>query len=77
MTTIGRAFTGHGNRLTPIRLILASAVMAEHAIVVTQGPGFLPPLAVHGWSISFAAVNGFFILSGFRIAGVYIPCKPN
>jgi len=69
MTTIGRAFTGHGNRLTPIRLILAAAVMAEHAIIVTQGPGYLPPLAVHGWSISFAAVNGFFILSGFLIAG--------
>lgn len=66
--TIGAAFCGRDNRLTPIRLALASAVLAEHAIIVTQGPLPPPPMAINGWSLSYAAVNAFFILSGFLIA---------
>ena len=48
--------------------MLATAVLAEHAIIVTQGPLPPPPLAINGWSLSYAAVNAFFILSGFLIA---------
>jgi peptidoglycan/LPS O-acetylase OafA/YrhL len=66
--TIADAFTSRHNRLTPIRLFLASAVLIEHAIIVTQGPLSPPPLAINGWSLSYAAVNVFFILSGFLIA---------
>ena len=68
-TTIAEAFQGTQNRFTLIRLILAGAVLLEHAAIVTQGPGYPPPLALHGWSLSYAAVNGFFIVSGFLIAG--------
>ncbi len=68
LKTIGAAFTSRHNRLTPIRLILASAVLVEHAIIVAQGPVPPPPLALNGWSLSYAAVNAFFILSGFLIA---------
>lgn len=66
--TIGSAFTSRHNRLTPIRLVLATAVLVEHAIIVTQGSEPPPPLAINGWSLSYAAVNAFFILSGFLIA---------
>lgn len=48
--------------------MLAGAVLIEHAVIVTQGPGHPPPLALHGWSLSYAAVNAFFIVSGFLIA---------
>lgn len=68
MRTIGAAFTGRDNRFTPIRLALASAVLVEHSIIVTQGPLPPPPMAINAWSLSYAAVNGFFVLSGFLIA---------
>jgi peptidoglycan/LPS O-acetylase OafA/YrhL len=68
LITIGTAFAGRDNRLTPIRLVLAAAVLAEHAIIVTQGPTLPPPLVINGWSLSYAAVNAFFVLSGFLIA---------
>jgi peptidoglycan/LPS O-acetylase OafA/YrhL len=68
MKTIGQAYTGRDNRLTLIRLALATAVLTEHAIIVTQGPLLPPPLAVNGWSLSYVAVNAFFVLSGFLIA---------
>lgn len=41
--------------------------MAEHIPVVVNGLG-TPLIAANGWSIGYAAVNGFFILSGFLIA---------
>lgn len=68
MKTIGQAFVGRDNRLTPIRMVLASAVLIEHAFIIPLGPGNAPPLAINGWSLSFAAVNAFFILSGFLIS---------
>jgi len=68
MSTIGQAYVGRDNRLTPIRFVLATAVLVEHAIIVTQGPLPPPPLAVNAWSLSYIAVNAFFILSGFLIA---------
>ena len=68
LKTIGQAYSGRDNRLTPLRLALAAAVLVEHAILVTQGPTVPPPLMINGWSLSYAAVNAFFILSGFLIA---------
>ncbi|GJL96556.1 MAG: acyltransferase [Hyphobacterium sp.] len=68
-TTIGHAFTGRDNRLTLIRLFLATAVMIEHIFVVPRGLAGGPVVAIHGWSIGYVAVSGFFILSGFLIAG--------
>ncbi|MAC90725.1 acyltransferase [Maricaulis sp.] len=68
MTTLGQAYSGRDNRFTLIRLVLASMVMLEHIFVVVRGPDAAPAIAVHGWSIGYLAVNGFFILSGFLIA---------
>tara|TARA_R110002051_G_scaffold68434_6_gene123425 strand:- start:20425 stop:21624 length:1200 start_codon:yes stop_codon:yes gene_type:complete len=67
LKTIGQAFSGRDNRLTSLRLALAAAVLVEHAIIVTRMPDIPPPLALNGWSLSYAAVNAFFILSGFLI----------
>ena len=69
MTTIGNVFTGRDNRLTLIRFVLATAVMIEHIFVVPRGIEGGPVVAIHGWSIGYVAVSGFFILSGFLIAG--------
>jgi peptidoglycan/LPS O-acetylase OafA/YrhL len=66
---IGIAFTGRDNRFTLIRLVLATAVLIEHIFVVPRGIEGGPVVAIHGWSIGYAAVSGFFILSGFLIAG--------
>ncbi len=68
MRTIAAAFTGRDNRFTPIRLALASAVLIEHAVIVTLGPEPPAPITINSWSLSYAAVNAFFILSGFLIA---------
>ena len=68
-STIGSAFTGRDNRLTLIRFVLATAVMIEHIFVVPRGIEGGPVVAIHGWSIGYVAVSGFFILSGFLIAG--------
>jgi peptidoglycan/LPS O-acetylase OafA/YrhL len=68
LRSIAAAFTDRNNRFTPIRLGLASAVMIEHAVIVTQGPAPSAPMAINTWSLSYAAVNAFFILSGFLIA---------
>lgn len=68
MRSIAAAFIGRDNRFTPIRLGLASAVLIEHAVIVTQGPAQPAPMTINTWSLSYAAVNAFFILSGFLIA---------
>ena len=72
-STIGSAFTGRDNRLTLIRFVLATAVMIEHIFVVPRGIEGGPVVAIHGWSIGYVAVSGFFILSGFLIAGSTVP----
>ncbi len=60
--TIGSALSGRDNSLNAVRLILAAAVIASHA-----------PLGGYehaSWErIGPLAVNGFFALSGFLIAG--------
>jgi peptidoglycan/LPS O-acetylase OafA/YrhL len=43
--------------------------MVEHIFVVPRGIADGPAVAINGWSIGYAAVSGFFILSGFLIAG--------
>ncbi len=62
-TTLGSALDERGNALNLIRLVLASAVVVGHA---TPLGGFSPNVLT---DISSIAVNGFFVLSGFLIAG--------
>ncbi|MEP4165409.1 acyltransferase [Maricaulis sp.] len=69
MTRIGEAFQGRNNRFTPVRMVLASLVILEHVFVVAYGTGSQGLVSIQGWSPGYLAVNGFFILSGFLIAG--------
>ena len=69
MIRIGETFQGRDNRFTPIRVVLASLVILEHVFVVAMGTGSQSLVSLQGWSPGYLAVNGFFILSGFLIAG--------
>lgn len=61
--TLAEALAGHGNALNFVRLVLASAVILAHTWPL-GGFGTSP------WeNISDVAVNGFFAISGFLIAG--------
>ena len=53
------------NHLTLIRWILASAVAFGHSWSLTTG---FDPFRIHDFTLSYLAVNGFFILSGLLIA---------
>jgi peptidoglycan/LPS O-acetylase OafA/YrhL len=55
------------NGVTPLRLLLAVVVVFEHAWRVITPSGTDPGLDVFGMSPAYAAVNGFFILSGALI----------
>ncbi|KQZ82076.1 hypothetical protein ASD56_14395 [Microbacterium sp. Root166] len=64
--TSARAFPHSRNSLNMFRLVLAAAVLFAHAFYIT-GNGHGPML--HGENIGGWAVAGFFVLSGFLIAG--------
>lgn len=53
------------NHFTLLRWILAGAVVVGHAWLIPTG---YEPSRVYDWTISYLAVNGFFILSGLLIA---------
>ena len=61
--TLGSALAERGNALNFVRLVLAAAVVLGHT---TPLGGFSPNALTE---ISAIAVNGFFVLSGFLIAG--------
>lgn len=64
--SLGETLSSHDNALNFVRLCLASAVIVSHTIPVAgYGPGWYSPLV--GWG--GWAVNGFFIASGYLIAG--------
>lgn len=66
--TLAGVYRGHDNLFTLIRLLLAGAVAVEHAFVNRLPPAAPAPLEWHDISLSYAAVNAFFILSGFLIS---------
>ncbi len=59
------------NNFTPLRLILALAVLFGHSFHISKTEGFHDPIsgALQSTWIGAVAVNGFFILSGFLVAG--------
>jgi len=61
--TLGSSLAERANALNFVRLVLASAVVVGHT---TSLGGFSPNALTE---ISSLAVNGFFVLSGFLIAG--------
>ena len=64
--TLGQALGSHDNALNFVRLCLASAVIVSHTIPLGgYDPGWYSRL--EGWG--GWAVNGFFVISGYLIAG--------
>lgn len=53
------------NNLNAVRLILATAVIYSHSYYPLHDTDALKPLL--GWPISWFAVDGFFVLSGFLV----------
>ncbi len=60
---------GHDNFFTPIRFLLAYMVLLGHAFVVTRGQDNLEPHIFYQFTMSYMAVNLFFIASGFLVTG--------
>ncbi len=65
--TLAAALDKPDNLLTPMRLLLALGVFLGHSFVVFLGNTGPEPLIAFDITISYAAVNGFFILSGLLI----------
>lgn len=66
--TLARALEQPANLLTPVRLLMALGVLLGHSFVVFLGRADGPePLILFNITLSYAAVNGFFILSGLLI----------
>jgi peptidoglycan/LPS O-acetylase OafA/YrhL len=65
--TLDEALASPANLFTPIRMILALGVLLGHSYVVNLGEGIPEPLSMFDMTISYVAVNGFFILSGLLI----------
>ncbi len=66
--TLAQALDRPANLLTPVRLLMALGVLLGHSFVVFLGRAEGPePLILFNITISYAAVNGFFILSGLLI----------
>ncbi len=60
---------GHDNFFTPIRFMLAYMVLLGHAFVVTRGSDSAEPHVFYQFTMSYMAVNFFFIASGFLVTG--------
>lgn len=65
--TLGEALDNPVNLLTPVRLLMALGVLLGHSYVNFLGDSAPEPLILFNITISYAAVNGFFILSGLLI----------
>jgi len=63
---LGEQLGGRDNALNAVRLVLASLVIVSHAAPIS---GHGPTLAWHGVDLGAVAVAGFFVLSGYLIAG--------
>ena len=66
--TLAQALDRPANLLTPVRLLLALGVVLGHSFVNIIGDGDPEPLILFNITISYAAVNGFFVLSGLLIS---------
>ena len=58
---------GHENNFTPLRLIMALAVLVGHAMIIGARDLGAEPMVYGDFSISYMAVNAFFIASGFLV----------
>ncbi len=65
--TLAEALDRPVNLFTPVRLFMALGVLLGHSFIVLNNDGASEPLILFNITISYAAVNGFFILSGLLI----------
>jgi peptidoglycan/LPS O-acetylase OafA/YrhL len=59
---------GHGNFFTPLRILFAYLVLLGHAFVVVRGGDHTEPHIFYQFTMSYIAVNLFFIASGFLVS---------
>ena len=67
MTWNVRIRDGHHNNWTILRLVMALAVLVGHAMIISQRSLAAEPMVYADYSISYMAVNAFFIASGFLV----------
>jgi peptidoglycan/LPS O-acetylase OafA/YrhL len=60
---------GHDNFFTPLRLCFALLVMIGHAFAISHTDIDAEPLVFFNYTLSYLAVNLFFIASGFLVTG--------
>ncbi len=58
---------GHANFFTPLRFLFAYMVLIGHAFVVVRGGSAYEPHIFYQFTMSYIAVNLFFIASGFLV----------
>ena len=58
---------GHDNGFTALRTLMALAVMVGHAMIIAARDLSAEPVIYGGYSISYMAVNAFFVVSGFLV----------
>ena len=66
MTTV-RIRDGHDNNWTVLRILMAMAVLVGHAMIVGARDLSAEPMVYSSYSISYMAVNAFFVASGFLV----------
>ena len=59
---------GHGNFFTPLRILFAYLVLLGHAFVIVRGGDHTEPHIFYQFTMSYIAVNLFFIASGFLVS---------
>jgi len=65
--TVEQGLAGGINLFTPLRMVMALGVLLGHSYKVHYGPEIPEPFSFFNMTISYIAVNGFFILSGLLI----------
>ena len=58
---------GHDNGWTALRALMAAAVMVGHAMIIANRDLAAEPMVYGSYSISYMAVNAFFVASGFLV----------
>ena len=69
MVQIVKIRDGHDNFFTPLRFIFAYMVLIGHSFVVIGGTSSAEPHIFYQFTLSYMAVNFFFIASGFLVTG--------
>jgi len=67
MRAIVHIRNGHNNSFTALRMLMALAVLVGHAMIIAARDLGAEPMVYGEFSISYMAVNAFFVASGFLV----------